>query len=134
MDKQYFDQLIKGVRQKASHGRQSRPRPAQDGVGRGSRKSKKGLASPRGVGHCRTGKVSAPPIALKLGLIRYGDRPSQARRSTLFRQRSPISTPMLLRPQWAQARLVVPVPMKGSSTVSPTKLNMRTTRSAGSSG
>src|SRR5712691_6480621 len=45
-----------------------------------------------------------------------------------------ISTPMLLRPHFAAATLVVPVPMNGSSTVSPTKLNMRTSRSASSSG
>jgi len=41
---------------------------------------------------------------------------------------------MLLRPQRAQARLVVPVPIKGSSTVSPAKENILTKRSANSSG
>ena len=45
-----------------------------------------------------------------------------------------ISTPTLLRPHFAAATLVVAVPMNGSSTVSPTKLNMRTSRSASSMG
>ena len=45
-----------------------------------------------------------------------------------------ISTPMLFRPLRAAARLVVPVPRNGSRTVSPTKLNIRTNRSANSDG
>jgi len=41
---------------------------------------------------------------------------------------------MLGRPHRIAATVVVPVPRNGSSTVSPTKLNMRTSRSASSSG
>jgi hypothetical protein len=45
-----------------------------------------------------------------------------------------MSTPMALRPQRAEASRVVPVPMKGSSTVSPANENIRTSRYASSSG
>ena len=41
---------------------------------------------------------------------------------------------MLWRPQRAAAMLVVPVPANGSNTVSPTKLNIRTRRSANCNG
>ena len=41
---------------------------------------------------------------------------------------------MLFLPHLLAAMFVVPVPMKGSSTVSPTKLNMRISRSASSAG
>ena len=42
--------------------------------------------------------------------------------------------PMLLRPHRLAATWVVAVPVKGSSTVSPTKLNMRNNLSANSRG
>ncbi len=45
-----------------------------------------------------------------------------------------ISTPMLFRPFFRAATIVVPEPQKGSRTVSPEKENMRTNRVASSSG
>jgi len=45
-----------------------------------------------------------------------------------------ISTPMAFRPQWAEASRVVPVPVKGSRTLSPVKEDILTRRCASSSG
>ena len=52
----------------------------------------------------------------------------------MFAYSRSISTPMLLRPARMAASMVVPVPAKGSSTVSPQNENIFTHRSASSSG
>lgn len=59
---------------------------------------------------------------------------SETRVRAKLRYSESISKPTLLRPQRAAATHVVPVPTNGSSTVSPTKENMRTNRSASDKG
>src|ERR1035437_5304747 len=63
-------------------------------------------------------------------LDRLGPRDSHA----ISQYFSEMSIPMLFRAAWAASHMIVPDPTNGSSTVSPTKLNMRMIRRANSLG
>ena len=80
-------------------------------------------------------------VSLLAGLLSCNTGPQEATppaTQTPTAQASPSPTPQdaetQRRQQWETDIAKVPVPKKGSSTVSPTKLNIRMSRSANSSG